>query len=250
MRSRRATSAPRTKRAPTTLPMEPPMKLNSKALATSGMPLRYPCMTTRASFSPVSFWAAVRRSLYFLVSRNLSLSTGSSSAAISLRPSASRKMSRRRRALVRRGGLHLGQASRFVSSSGRYSAASQGGHLRHSPSGTLLFCASERTMEGISLSTSQLLIANPYLLSGLITLPDRSAIHGCPHIANDRRDTGAGLLRVAQVGGDLTDQHRTHHYPVSHTGDRGGGGAVTNTKTDTDRQIGDGAQLLELFCYL
>src|SRR5690554_7366556 len=105
-------------------------------------------------------------------------------------------------------------------------------------------------MEGISLSTSQLLIANPYLLSGLITLPDRSAIHGCPHIANDRRDTGAGLLRVAQVGGDLTDQHRTHHYPVSHTGDRGGGGAVTNTKTDTDRQIGDGAQLLELFCYL
>ncbi len=50
-------------------------------------------MATRPSFSPVAFWAALRRSLYFLESRNLRRSTGSRSAAISSRPSLSRNQS-------------------------------------------------------------------------------------------------------------------------------------------------------------
>ncbi|MNN22387.1 hypothetical protein D3C81_1357440 [compost metagenome] len=153
-----AYSAARTKRAPTTAPIEPPMKLNSKTQATTGRPCSLPLMAIRASFSPVSFWAATRRSLYFLLSRNLRRSTGSRSAPSSSRPSASRNMSRRARAPTRMWWSHFGQTSRVFSSSGRYSTASQAGHLCHRPSGTELFFTSERMMEGISLSTSQLLM--------------------------------------------------------------------------------------------
>ena len=56
----------RTNFSPTTDPMEPPMKRNSKAAATSSTPLTVPLITISASFSPVAFWAAARRSLYFL----------------------------------------------------------------------------------------------------------------------------------------------------------------------------------------
>ena len=56
-------STARTKRAPTTEDMEPPMKENSNEQATTGTPLRVPFITTSASFSPVSFWAADKRSL-------------------------------------------------------------------------------------------------------------------------------------------------------------------------------------------
>src|SRR5690606_24906259 len=118
--------------------MEPPWKANSKAEATMGSPLRLPRMATRASFSPVSFWAAVRRSLYFLVSLNLRRSTGRTSAASSWRPSGSRNRSRRRRPPMRIWWSHLGQASAFFSSSGRESGELERGHLRHRPSGTLL----------------------------------------------------------------------------------------------------------------
>ncbi|MCY1276430.1 hypothetical protein D9M70_250950 [compost metagenome] len=153
-----ATLAARTKRAPTTAPMEPPMKLNSKTQATTGRPSSLPLMAISASFSPVSLCAAVRRSLYFLLSRNFRRSTGSRSAPISSRPSGSRKISRRVRALMRMWWLHFGQTSSVFSSSGLYSTASQDGHLCQRPSGTELFFTSERMIEGISLSTSQLLM--------------------------------------------------------------------------------------------
>ncbi|CSB70012.1 Uncharacterised protein [Vibrio cholerae] len=58
-----AASTARTKRAPTTEPIEPPIKENSKAHATTGTPSTAPFMTTRASFSPLAFCAAARRSL-------------------------------------------------------------------------------------------------------------------------------------------------------------------------------------------
>ena len=91
----------RTKRSPTTAPMEPPMKANSKAQTTSGMPDSSPCMTTSASVSPVFFCAWASRSLYFLLSLNLSTSRGRTSAASSVRGSSSRKVSSRRRAPMR-----------------------------------------------------------------------------------------------------------------------------------------------------
>ena len=50
-----AASTPRTKRSPTTEPMEPSRKRDSKAAVTTGTPLTRPCITTRASFSPVAF---------------------------------------------------------------------------------------------------------------------------------------------------------------------------------------------------
>ncbi|MCY1179030.1 hypothetical protein D9M73_194080 [compost metagenome] len=77
------------------------MNENSKALTTIGMPIRVPLMEISASFSPVCFCAPVRRSLYFLPSRNFRRSTGSRSAPSSARPSASRKMSMRARAPMR-----------------------------------------------------------------------------------------------------------------------------------------------------
>ncbi|MDT4823330.1 hypothetical protein FQZ97_565540 [compost metagenome] len=157
-RCSRATLAARTKRSPTMAPMEPPMKENSKAQATIGILCRVPRMAIRASFSPVSFCAAARRSLYFLLSRNFRRSTGSRSAPISSRPSGSRKMFSRARASIRMWWLHFGQTSSVFSSSGLYSTASQDGHLCQRPSGTELFFTSERMIEGISLSTSQLLM--------------------------------------------------------------------------------------------
>ena len=41
--------------APTTEPMEPAMKSNSKAHATTGKPFKVPLITTKASFSPDFF---------------------------------------------------------------------------------------------------------------------------------------------------------------------------------------------------
>ena len=80
---------------------EPPWKLNSNATVTKSSPFKVPRMATRASFSPVLFWAAVNRSRYLRLSLNLSRSTGSRSAKSSCRPSASRKISNRRRAPTR-----------------------------------------------------------------------------------------------------------------------------------------------------
>ena len=49
-----AASTPRTKRSPTTEPIEPPMKSNSKQAATSGTLITAPPTTTSASVSPVA----------------------------------------------------------------------------------------------------------------------------------------------------------------------------------------------------
>ena len=58
-----ATRTPRTKRSPTTEPIEPPMKSNSKAAHTTPSDLIAPCITTSASPSAVSSCASARRSL-------------------------------------------------------------------------------------------------------------------------------------------------------------------------------------------
>src|SRR5690606_24251535 len=52
-----ATLAARTKRSPTMAPIDPPMKANSKAQATTGAFRRVPRMAISASFSPVCFCA-------------------------------------------------------------------------------------------------------------------------------------------------------------------------------------------------
>jgi len=78
-----ASSTPRTKRSPTTEPMEPPMKSNSKQATTRLMPCTAPPMTTSASVSPVVSRASFRRSGYLRLSLNFSASTGSTSCASS-----------------------------------------------------------------------------------------------------------------------------------------------------------------------
>ena len=93
-----ARRTPCTKRSPTTEPIEPPMKRNSKAATTTGWPFRRPFMTTKASSSPVAFFAAVRRSGYFLLSLNLRMSVGFTAAPISSRPSSSSSRLMRSRA--------------------------------------------------------------------------------------------------------------------------------------------------------
>jgi hypothetical protein len=57
---------PRTKRSPTTEPIEPPMKSNSKQAATTGTLITAPPITTSASVSPVFSSASFRRSGYLL----------------------------------------------------------------------------------------------------------------------------------------------------------------------------------------
>jgi hypothetical protein len=57
-----AAFTPRTKRSPSTEPIEPPMNSNSKAAATTGMVLMAPCMQTSESLSPVASLASIRRS--------------------------------------------------------------------------------------------------------------------------------------------------------------------------------------------
>ena len=135
----RQTLAARTKRSPTTEPMEPPMKPNSKAQATSGVPLSAPATATSASVSPVATRDSLRRSLYFLVSLNLSTSSGAILAPISSFGVESRNSSRRRRAPTRMWCVHLGQTFWLFSISALYSTAPQAGHFFHSPSGTVTF---------------------------------------------------------------------------------------------------------------
>ena len=78
-----ATCTPCTNRSPTTEPIEPPMKSNSKQATTAGNARIDPPITTSASVSPVSFIACWSRSGYFLLSLNFRASTGSTSWPIS-----------------------------------------------------------------------------------------------------------------------------------------------------------------------
>ncbi|MNZ85919.1 hypothetical protein D3C78_1047260 [compost metagenome] len=114
-----ACSTARTKRAPTTDDMEPPIKANSNEAATIGMPYSVPFITTSASFSPVAFCAATRRSLYFLESLNFRTSFGSSSLPSSTSLPSSSRVCRRIRAVMRMWWSHFGHTSRLRSSSAR-----------------------------------------------------------------------------------------------------------------------------------
>ena len=96
-----ACSTARTKRAPTTDAIDPPIKANSNEAATIGMPCKVPFMATKASFSPVSFCAAEMRSLYFLESLNFRISFGSSSLPNSTSLPASSSICNRERAVIR-----------------------------------------------------------------------------------------------------------------------------------------------------
>src|SRR5207249_1366157 len=58
-----ATRTPRTKRSPTTDPIEPPMKSNSKAAQTTPSALIEPCITTSASLSAVCSCASLSLSV-------------------------------------------------------------------------------------------------------------------------------------------------------------------------------------------
>src|SRR6266513_161977 len=81
-----ATRTPRTKRSPTTDPIEPPIKSNSNAAHTTPSALIAPCMTTSASLSAVCSCASASLSVLRRESLNLSVSTGSTSAPISKSP--------------------------------------------------------------------------------------------------------------------------------------------------------------------
>ncbi len=169
----------RTNRSPTTEPIEPPRKPNSKAAATTGTDLTAPCITTSASVSPVSFSASSRRSLYLRLSLNLSGSIGTTSEASSARPSGSRKRSSRWRAESRLWKPHFGHTWRLFSRSVKYSTASHDGHLLHRPSGTAFFCC----------APSRLILGGRSLRNQLMSpAPAR-----CP----SRRGTRAALRRRA-----------------------------------------------------
>src|SRR5690606_28349582 len=117
-------------------------------------------MAISASYSPVLFWLALMRSTYFFWSLNLSTSVGPRRAAISAVLPRSNSAARRARARIAMWCPHLGQTSRFSSSSGRYRATPQLLHFSHKPSGTLRFLEgvlSVRMPDGINL-LSQLML--------------------------------------------------------------------------------------------
>ena len=112
-----ARRTPLTKRSPTTEPIEPPMKRNSNAAMTTGRPFIFPFITTSASSSPVAFFAAARRSGYFLLSLNFRMSVGFTLSPISSRPSSSSSRSSRSRADMALWWLHFGQTLAFCCNS-------------------------------------------------------------------------------------------------------------------------------------
>ena len=133
-----ASSTPRTKRSPTTDPIEPPMKSNSNAATTTGRVRMAPCSTTSASVSLVDSIASLRRSGYLRLSLNFRVSSGRTSEPISKRPSGSSKPSSRSRAPMRWWWAHFGHTCALLTRSVAYRVASQAGHLTQTPSGTLL----------------------------------------------------------------------------------------------------------------
>ena len=96
-----ASSTAREKRSPTTLPMEPAWKRNSKAVATIGWLRSVPDIAMSASVSPEAASAAAMRFGYGLLSTKPSGSTLRTLAAISTALSGSRKARRRWRAPMR-----------------------------------------------------------------------------------------------------------------------------------------------------
>src|SRR5690242_1039449 len=236
-----ATRTPRTKRSPTTEPIEPPMKSNSNTAVTSGTLFTLPCMTTSASVSPVSSSAASRRSGYFFVSLNFRLSTGTTSRPISNRPSASSSCSMRSRADTRLWKLHFGHTSRFFSRSVRYSVASQEAHLTHSPSGTgVLRPPGVLLMRGGSSFCSQLMGARS-CDEGLFRRVER---------APNRRDERAGTRRCSRRRAllDLGDDAAADDDRVGMRGDRARARRIANAEAHADRQCDLAANRIHAAC--
>src|SRR5579884_226311 len=249
-RSASACSAARVNFSPTTEPIEPPMKANSNAQATSGRPLSCPCMATSASFSPVSRCAAARRSLYFFESRNLSASTGSSSANSSSLVSGSNSAASRRRAPIGRWKPHFGHTSRLRSSSGRYSTAPQPSHFSHRPSGTrpLATLPSVRMREDISFCNQLMASMSPCSSGpsaaggpggsdggGLRGMRGRRGIERLPDRRQELPRRLARLRRRAR-GGETLDQRAADHHRVGERGDGGGRGRVAHAEADRERR--------------
>ena len=157
-----AARTPRTKRSPTTEPMEPPMKSNSKQASTTGTVQMLPLMTTSASDSPDFCVASASRSGYLRLSLNLSGSVERIPSPISTRPSVSSSASIRARAFKRIWWPHLGHTFTVSTRSSLYSTDSQDGHLTHRPSGTRRPCCSVfLLMRGGRILSNQLIV-NPY----------------------------------------------------------------------------------------
>ena len=91
-------------------------------------------------------------------------------------------------------------------------------------------------MEGISLSTNQLLIAFPSLLSAQSTLPVGSGrcsvVHGAAHLGNDGRDRLARCIRILGVSRNLINQHRPDHNAIGYLTNRCGSSAVGIAPTE------------------
>ena len=100
-----AFSAACTKRSPTTVPIEPPMKSNSKAQAIKGIPLSKPCITTKASVSPVLVCASLIRAGYGFESTNFNGSLALNSCPNSV-CTWSKNQFKRSRAFIRKCSSH------------------------------------------------------------------------------------------------------------------------------------------------
>src|SRR5438552_8950313 len=230
MRFSYATRTPRTKRSPTTDPIEPPMKSNSNTAITSGAERMLPCMTTSASVSPVSSSAAESRSGYFRVSLNFRLSIGRTSEPISYRPSGSRSCSMRSRAETRPWCPHLGHTLRFCSRSVRYRTVSHDGHLTQRPSGTaFLFMPGVALIRGGSNFCNQLIVFSLAALGSALG-------HGVDGVANRRQPrAGAGGCLLRRSALDFLDDAAADHHRVGVRGDRLRPRSVANAEADADR---------------
>src|SRR5690625_444278 len=224
------------------------------------MPLRLPLMAMSASVSPVSLVAALRRSLYFFRSRKFRRSIGSTSVASSCRPSGSRKISRRRRAPMRRWCSHFGHTSRLRSSSGRYSGELHLGHFFHKPSGTLLVRSLACTPELLDRILCNQLIGYPYLFlylfrcSYTLRLPRwDSGVQRATHLSDQLCDIGSDNARILFTARrqlcHTRHQDAAHHRAVGHFRNRPRRGPVLDSEADAHRQCRQGAQLGHFFTH-
>ena len=121
---------------PTYMPMEPAMKPKSCAAATMGVRPISPSATSIASFSPVAFWAALRRSGYFFWSRKCSGSGVGWGTSTSMKMPWSNSAVKRSRGENAMWWSQLVQTFRFSASSRWNSIVPHSGHLVQRFSGT------------------------------------------------------------------------------------------------------------------
>ena len=121
---------------PTYMLIEPAMKAKSCASATTGVRPISPSATSIASFSPVAFWAARRRSGYFFWSRNWSGSATGSGTLISVKTPPSKSAANRSRGPMAIWWSQVVQTLRLSLSSRWKSIVPHSGHLVQRFSGT------------------------------------------------------------------------------------------------------------------